>query len=85
MPATTVDYHKLKTLFRSMTFTGNALTNIILILKVLTLTFQFSSRQEVEVADAVDHDVLLHLVVPLPVPHDVGLHVVADTTVLPLE
>ena len=49
------------------------------------LTFQFCSGQQVEVADAVDHDVLLHLVVPLPVPHDVGLDVVADTPVFSLE
>ena len=49
------------------------------------LTFKFCSGQQVEVADAVDHDVLLHLVVPLPVPHDVGLDVVADTPVFSLE
>ena len=40
---------------------------------------------KVEVEDAVDRDVLLHLVVPLPVPHDVGLDVVADTPVFSLE
>ena len=39
-------------------------------------TLVLGFRVEVEVEDAADRDVLLHLVVPLPVPHDVRLDVV---------
>ena len=39
-------------------------------------TLVLGFRMEVEVEDAADRDVLLHLVVPLPVPHDVRLDVV---------
>ena len=49
---------------------------------LLPPTFLFGRRDEVEVEDAVDCDVLLHLVVKLPVPHDVGLHVVPGNVFL---
>ena len=50
-----------------------------------TLAFLLGCGQQVQVEEAVDHDVLLHLVVELPVPHDVGLHVVPDVPLAGLE
>ena len=43
---------------------------------ISAVPFMFSRWIHVEVQDPIDHQVLLHLVVPLPVPHDVRLDVV---------
>ena len=46
-------------------------------------TFLFGCRQDVEVEDAVHHDVFLDLLVKLPVPDNDCLEVIADTAVFP--